>query len=63
MYSLTGRFDALVNSLILNLLAHGMNVEEIMDEYDLTKDQVRNALLFNSPLSGQFGKLKGHNYS
>lgn len=33
-------------TLILNLLAHGMNVEEIMDEYDLTKEQVQAAIKF-----------------
>ncbi len=33
-------------TLILNLLAHGMIVEEIMDEYDLTKEQVQAAIKF-----------------
>lgn len=33
-------------TLILNLLAHGMNVEEIMDEYDLTKEQIQAAIKF-----------------
>lgn len=33
-------------TLILNLLAHGMTVEGIMDEYDITKEQVQAAIQF-----------------
>ena len=30
--------------LILNLIEHGQTIPEIMDQYDLTKDQVKTAI-------------------
>lgn len=32
--------------LILNLIEHGQTIPEIMDEYDLTEDQVRVAIRY-----------------
>lgn len=32
--------------LILNLIEHGQTIPEIMDDYDLTEDQVKAAIRF-----------------
>lgn len=32
--------------LILNLMEHGQTIPEIMDDYDLTEDQVKTAIKF-----------------
>lgn len=35
--------------LILNLMEHGQTIPEIMDDYDLTENQIRTALkIYNS---------------
>ncbi|OGE33999.1 hypothetical protein A3J19_02960 [Candidatus Daviesbacteria bacterium RIFCSPLOWO2_02_FULL_41_8] len=32
--------------LILNLVEHGQTIPEIMDDYDLTEDQIRSAIKY-----------------
>lgn len=32
--------------LILNLIEHGQTIPEIMDDYDLTEDQIRAAIKY-----------------
>lgn len=37
-------------SVVINYLADGMNIEEVMKEYDLTEEDVRAALKYASEL-------------